>query len=86
MTACQQACPTEAIIFGDLNDKDTHAAFLKSQQPYASIAYGVLTELNTQPRTSYMERLTNKNPALAHAADHPTPPASQNATSQGGRQ
>jgi molybdopterin-containing oxidoreductase family iron-sulfur binding subunit len=80
MTACQQSCPTEAIIFGDLNDKDTHAAILKSQPPYASIAYGVLTELNTQPRTSYMERLTNKNPALAHYA------ATAPSTTEGSRQ
>ncbi len=78
MTACQQGCPTEAIIFGDLNDKDTYASVLKREQPFAAVSYGVLTELNTQPRTSYLERLTNKNPALPHAAETraaATPPA-----------
>ncbi len=65
-TACQQACPTEAIIFGDMNyrfagDKPAHVTELK-QQPQS---YGVLTELNTQPRTTYLPRLRNPNPALA---------------------
>ncbi len=72
MTACQQGCPTEAIIFGDLNDKNNFAAIMKSQQPWGAIGYGVLTELNTQPRTSYLERLGNPNPDF-----HPTASATQ---------
>jgi molybdopterin-containing oxidoreductase family iron-sulfur binding subunit len=63
-TACQQACPTEAIVFGDLNDDGTWVKRLKTEGPWTAIQYGVLTELNTQPRTSYLERLTNPNPAM----------------------
>ena len=65
LTACQQACPTEAIIFGDINDADNFAGKLKSQPPYRNINYGVLAELTTQPRTTYLERLLNPNPVLA---------------------
>jgi molybdopterin-containing oxidoreductase family iron-sulfur binding subunit len=70
-TACQQACPAEAIVFGDLNDSEALVTRLKSAAPWNSINYGVLTELNTQPRTSYLERLTNPNPALVT----PLPPS-----------
>ncbi|HVS72107.1 MAG TPA: 4Fe-4S dicluster domain-containing protein [Phycisphaerae bacterium] len=62
VTACQQACPAEAIIFGDLNDIDTYAAILKTQEPWAAVSFGVFTELNTQPRTSYLPRIENPNP------------------------
>ncbi len=64
VTACQQACPTEAIIFGDMNDAESAVYLLKCQKPWATVDYGVLTELNTQPRTSYLERIENPNPAL----------------------
>jgi molybdopterin-containing oxidoreductase family iron-sulfur binding subunit len=60
-TACQQACPTEAIIFGDMNDAASAVNQLKTQHPWSSINYGVFTDLNTQPRTSYLERLLNHN-------------------------
>ena len=64
-TACQQACPTQAIVFGDLNHKHadgrpSRVAELKAE-PHD---FGVLTELNTQPRTTYLARVTNPNPAL----------------------
>ncbi len=65
ITACQQACPAEAIVFGDMNDTQSLVHLLKNKLPWAGINYGVLTELNTQPRTSYLERLTNVNPVLA---------------------
>jgi Fe-S-cluster-containing dehydrogenase component len=65
LTACQQACPTEAIIFGDMNDNDSFVAKLKSRAPFTYLDYGLLTELNTQPRTTYLRRLSNPNPALA---------------------
>ena len=63
--ACQQSCPTEAIVFGDINYVDTEGrksrvAMLKDQPQN----YGVLTELNTQPRTTYLPRLRNPNPEL----------------------
>jgi Fe-S-cluster-containing dehydrogenase component len=65
ITACQQACPAEAIIFGDMNDTQSAVHLLKTRATWAALDYGVLEELNTQPRTSYLERLANPNPALA---------------------
>ena len=60
LTACQQVCPTEAITFGNLNDRSAKVTRLKGD----SRNYGLLTELNTQPRTSYMGRVSNPNPKL----------------------
>ena len=59
-TACQQACPAEAIVFGDLNDKDSAV----SRRKASPLDYGVLTELNTKPRTTYEARLHNPNPEI----------------------
>jgi molybdopterin-containing oxidoreductase family iron-sulfur binding subunit len=58
MPACQQACPTEAIIFGNLNDPRSRVARLKAH----ALNYGILTELNTRPRTTYLARVRNPNP------------------------
>ena len=63
LTACQQACPTEAIAFGDINDPDSKVARLKS----SPLNYGILTELNTRPRTSYLASVRNPNPEIAES-------------------
>ncbi len=60
LTACQQVCPTEAIVFGNISDKGSKVYALK-MQPHN---YGVLTDLNTRPRTSYLARVTNPNPDI----------------------
>ena len=67
-TACQQVCPSEAITFGDLND-ETSAAARQRAEPRN---YGILEDLNTRPRTTYMAKITNPNPALSPAGgdDH----------------
>jgi len=57
MTACQSACPTEAITFGDLNDKESMVAKLKNDPRN----YSLLAELNTQPRTTYLASVKNYN-------------------------
>jgi molybdopterin-containing oxidoreductase family iron-sulfur binding subunit len=59
-TACQQACPTAAIVFGDINHPNTTIAKIKTQ-PHD---YGLLTELTTRPRTTYLARVRNPNPVL----------------------
>ncbi len=59
-TACQQACPTKAIIFGDKNNPQNHVAKLKAEK----LNYAMYSELNTRPRTTYLAELRNPNSAL----------------------
>ncbi|MBC8871073.1 MAG: TAT-variant-translocated molybdopterin oxidoreductase [Planctomycetes bacterium] len=67
-TACQQACPAQAIQFGDLNQKASRVAREHSSER----AYGLLAELNVKPRTKYLERIRNPHPALVDD-DHQGP-------------
>jgi molybdopterin-containing oxidoreductase family iron-sulfur binding subunit len=63
VTACQQACPTNAIVFGNINDRSSKVRKLKEE----SRTYGVLSVNNTRPRTTYIAEVLNLNPELAEA-------------------
>jgi len=60
VTACQQACPTDAIVFGDMNDPTSRVAGLKTEPTN----YALLAELNTRPRTTYLGAIKNPNPEI----------------------
>jgi molybdopterin-containing oxidoreductase family iron-sulfur binding subunit len=60
LTACQAVCPTQAIRFGDISDKQSGVAKSKQSPRH----YAMLSELGTRPRTTYLARIRNPNPAL----------------------
>jgi MoCo/4Fe-4S cofactor protein with predicted Tat translocation signal len=74
LTACQSACPTDAIVFGDINDPESRVSRLKK----GSLNYALLAELNTRPRTTYLGIVRNPSTELepdgsapsAHGAGH----------------
>jgi len=66
-TACQQACPAEAIVFGNLKDPNSRVSRLKQQER----DYEVMDHLNLKPRTTYLARVRNPNPAMPDADKGP---------------
>jgi molybdopterin-containing oxidoreductase family iron-sulfur binding subunit len=65
VTACEAACPAQAIVFGDVNDPGSRVSKLKAGERN----YGLLAELQTKPRTSYLGAVRNPNPELVTAHD-----------------
>jgi MoCo/4Fe-4S cofactor protein with predicted Tat translocation signal len=63
VTACQSVCPTEAIVFGDINDPNSKVRKLKEHERN----YSTLFDLNTQPRTTYIAELRNPNEEIKQA-------------------
>jgi molybdopterin-containing oxidoreductase family iron-sulfur binding subunit len=64
VTACQEACPTQAISFGNINDPASEVVANKS----SNRNYDLLGELNVRPRTSYLAKLRNPNPKFENEA------------------
>ena len=69
LTACQSACPANAIVFGDMNDPVSKIAAAKKDHRN----YILLNELNTQPRTTYLAALKNQNKEMPDYRPLPIP-------------
>jgi hypothetical protein len=62
-TACQQACPSDSLVFGNINDPQSRVSRLRqSERTYVTLKY-----LNTEPRVSYLARIKNPNPKMPGA-------------------
>ena len=67
VTACQSACPTEAIVFGNIKDPNSRVSRMKA----STLNYSLLAELNARPRTTYMAIVRNPNTELEPAGSRP---------------
>jgi MoCo/4Fe-4S cofactor protein with predicted Tat translocation signal len=61
LTACQAVCPSDAIVFGDINDENSRVRKMKA----TPLDYAILADLNTRPRTTYLAAVRNPNPEMA---------------------
>jgi molybdopterin-containing oxidoreductase family iron-sulfur binding subunit len=69
-TACEQACPARAITFGNIDDPESRVSRARAEKRH----YGLLVELGTRPRTTYLASLSNPLPALGAPLSLPSPP------------
>ena len=67
-TACQQACPAEAIVFGDISDPESQVSQAQGAGPRITACWNFL---NTKPRTTYLARVRNPNPEMPDAYTTP---------------
>jgi molybdopterin-containing oxidoreductase family iron-sulfur binding subunit len=69
VVACEQVCPTQAIVFGDINNSNSRVSKLRHEPA----DYSLLSDLNTRPRTTYMAKIKNLNPEIVALTPTETP-------------